>query len=92
MRRRWTTSKLLAVGILLVDGAATTVVLALCGLAVWRGFTGTLPYLTTLIGALQASSGYVLGHYFNKSSLENPRGGIVYDAALGKGSDSDTDL
>ena len=41
MRRRWTTSKLLAVGILLVDGAATTVVLALCGLAVWRGFTGT---------------------------------------------------
>ena len=90
-RKRWTTSKVIAVGILLVDGAATMAVLALCGLAILRDFTGALPYLTTLIGALQAAAGYVLGHYFRKSAQENTKGGIVYDAALGV-SDSDTDL
>ena len=91
MRRRWTTSKLLAVGILLVDGAATTVVLALCGLAIVRQYDGALPYLTTLIGALQADTGVVLGAYFSKSKAENTKGGIVYDTALGV-SNSDTDL
>ena len=89
--RRWTASKIIAVGILLVDGAATMAVLALCGLAIWRDFTGALPYLTTLIGALQAATGYVLGHYFRKSAQENTKGGIVYDTALGV-SNSDTDL
>ena len=90
-QRRWTASKIIAVGILLVDGAATMAVLALCGLAIWRDFTGALPYLTTLIGALQAATGYVLGHYFRKSAQENTKGGIVYDTALGV-SNSDTDL
>ena len=90
-QRRWTASKIIAVGILLVDGAATMAVLALCGLAIWRDFTGALPYLTTLIGALQAATGYVLGHYFRKSAQENTKGGIVYDTALGV-PNSDTDL
>lgn len=91
-RKRWTTSKVIAVGILLVDGTATMAVLALCGLAILRGFTGGLPYLTTLIGALQAAAGYVLGHYFRKAAQENTKGGIVYDAAMGSVSESDTDL
>ena len=90
-KKAWTTSKVIAVGILLVDGAATMAVLALCGLAILRNFTGALPYLTTLIGALQAVTGVVLGAYFNKSKAENTKGGIVYDAALGV-SNSDTDL
>lgn len=83
-RKRWTTSKVIAVGILLVDGVATMAVLALCGLAILRNFTGALPYLTTLIGALQVATGYVLGHYFKKSAQENTKGGIVYDTAFGK--------
>ena len=90
-KKAWTTSKVIAVGILLVDGAATMAVLALCGLAIVRQYDGALPYLTTLIGALQAVTGVVLGAYFNKSKAENTKGGIVYDAALGV-SDSDTDL
>ena len=89
-KKAWTTSKFIAVGILLVDGAATMAVLALCSLAILRDFTGALPYLTTLIGALQAATGYVLGHYFRKAAQENTKGGIVYDAAMG--SESDTDL
>ena len=89
--RRTATSKVIAIGVLLMDAVATLAVLALCGLAILRQFHGALPYLTTLIGALQAVTGVVLGAYFNKSKAENTKGGIVYDTALGV-SNSDTDL
>ena len=82
-RKRATTSKVIALGVLLMDAVATLAVLALCGLAIVRRFEGALPYLTTLIGALQAVTGVVLGAYFNKSKAENTKGGIVYDTALG---------
>ena len=89
--RRMATSKVIALGVLLMDAVATLAVLALCGLAILRRFEGALPYLPPLIGALQAVTGVVLGAYFNKSKAENTKGGIVYDTALGV-SDSDTDL
>ena len=89
--RRLATSKVIAIGVLLMDAVATLAVLALCGLAIVRRFEGALPYLTTLIGALQAVTGVVLGAYFSKSKAENTKGGIVYDTALGV-SESDTDL
>lgn len=89
-RKRWTGSKLIALGVLLVDASATYIVLGLCGLAILRGFEGALPYLTTLIGALQAATGYVLGAYFKKSQAENTKGGIVYDTALGDVPDAGT--
>ena len=53
-RKRTTTSKVIAIGVLIMDAVATLAVLALCGLAIVRQFQGALPYLTTLIGALQA--------------------------------------
>ena len=90
-RKRATTSKVIAIGVLIMDAVATLAVLALCGLAIVRRFDGALPYLTTLIGALQAVTGVVLGAYFSKSKAENTKGGIVYDTALGV-SNSDTDL
>ena len=81
--KAWTTSKVIAFGVLVIDAVATLAVLALCGLAIVRQFEGALPYLTTLIGALQAVTGVVLGAYFSKSKAENTKGGIVYDTALG---------
>ena len=89
--KRPSTSHIIAIGVLMVDAAATFAVLALCALAILRRFDGALPYLTTLIGALQAVTGVVLTAYFGKSKAENTKGGIVYDTALGV-SDSDTDL
>ena len=89
--RRVATSKVIAIGVLLMDAVATLAVLALCGLAILSRFEGALPYLTTLIGALQAVTGVVLGAYFSKSKAENTKGGIVYDTALGL-SNPDTDL
>ena len=92
-RSRKTTSQTIALWVLKVDTAATFIVLGLCGLAILRRFDGALPYLTTLIGALQAVTGVVLGAYFNKSKAENTKGGIVYDTALGNtATDSDADL
>ena len=91
--RRMTTSKAIAIGVLIMDAVATLAVLALCGLAIVRRFEGALPYLTTLIGALQAVTGVVLGAYFSKSKAENTKGGIVYDDAMRRPvSNSDTDL
>lgn len=91
MSKRPSTSHIIAIGVLMVDAAATFAVLALCALAILRDYAGALPYLTTLIGALQAVTGVVLTAYFGKSKAENTKGGIVYDTALGV-SDSDTDL
>lgn len=77
-----TTSQKIALGVLYVDAAATFSVLALCALSILNGYEGALPYLTTLIGALQAVTGIVLASYFKKSTKENCKGGIVYDSAL----------
>ena len=89
--KRPSTSHIIAIGVLLVDAAATFAVLALCALAILRNYAGALPYLTTLIGALQGVTAVVLTAYYGKSKAENTRGGIVYDAALGV-PNSDTDL
>lgn len=82
-RSRKTTSQTIALWVLKVDAAATFAVLGLCGLSIVRSFEGALPYLTTLIGAMQAVTGVVLTAYFHKAKAENTKGGITYDAALG---------
>ena len=82
-RKRPSASHLIALGVLLVDGSATYTVLYLCYLSILRDYAGALPYLTTLIGALQAVTGVVLTAYYHKAKVENCKGGITYDAALG---------
>ena len=77
-------SHIIALGVLALDALGTVAVLYLCDQAVRRDFTGSLPYLTALIGAMQAATAVVLTAYFGKSRAENTRGGIVYDAALGQ--------
>ena len=91
-KRRLSASKLIALAVLLVDGSATYIVLYLCWLAIVRDYAGALPYLTTLIGALQAVTGVVLTAYYHKAKAENCKGGITYDAAMNRVSNSDTDL
>ncbi len=82
MKRKVATSKKIAYGILFLDGTATYAVLWFCYLSITNSFTGALPYLTTLIGALQASTAVILGAYFNKSKAENTQGGITYETAV----------
>lgn len=80
--KKKTTSHIIALGVLAVDAVATFIVLGLCALAILRDYEGALPYLTALIGSMQAVTGVVLSAYYKKSTLENTRGGIVYDAAM----------
>ena len=68
--------------LLVVDAVATMAVLMLCVMAIWRQFQGALPYLTTLIGMLQAATAAVVRGYYGKSTKENSVGGIVYDTAM----------
>ena len=91
-RKRITTSKMIALCVLLVDAVCTFAVLGLCYIAIDREFSGALPYLTTLIGALQAVTAIVLTAYFNKAKAENSKGGIVYDYAMGNNTQDSQDI
>lgn len=86
--KRKTTSQRIALWVLVVDAISTFCVLGLCALAICKEFSGALPYLTTLIGALQAVTGVVLSAYYKKSTMENCKGGIVYDSALAHGEEN----
>lgn len=83
-------SKLVALGVLAVDGYATYRVLGFCDASISAGFLGSMPYLTTMIGALQAATAVVLNAYFFKARAENTKGGITYDAAIGRARDCDS--
>ena len=87
-----TTSQKLAIGVLWMDALSTVAVLALCALAILRDYAGALPYLTTLIGALQAVTGVVLSAYYKKSAMENCKGGIVYDSAMNENKESEGEV
>lgn len=75
-------SRIIAYIVTTLDVLATLFTLYLCWLSVIKGYTGSLPYLTTLIGALQAATAIVLSSYYKKSTKENSVGGIVYDTAM----------
>lgn len=87
MKRNWTVSKVIACGTLLIDASVSYLVLYFCYLSIRQNFSGPLPYLTTLIGALQATTAVVLTAYFGKSKAENTSGGITYDAAMRQSTD-----
>jgi len=72
----------MAVFVLAEDAAITGFVLYLCYLCVRNGYTGTLAFLTALIGLQQVKSGAVITAITNKSKAENVAGGIVCDAAI----------
>jgi hypothetical protein len=75
-------SRLIAYIVTTLDVIATLFTLYLYWLSVLRGYTGGLPYLTTLIGALQAATAIILNAYYKKSGLENSKGGIVYETVV----------
>lgn len=76
------TSKTLAGVIIAGDILLSLATLSVTVLAVLRDFDGGLPYLVSLIGIYNVSTGYVLGKYFDKARAENTAGGIVYDTAM----------
>ena len=86
-RKKEQFSKRLAKIVIFGDIMLSIITLALCALSIIQQFTGSMPYLTALIGVFNAATGYVLGKYMDKAKAENTVGGIVYESAM-----SDVDL
>ena len=59
--------------------------LALIGLAyvcVFMGFTGSLPWLSAMVGLPWAAYGFSQVYYYKKSTAENTKDGIKYDSVI----------
>lgn len=88
-RRREAYSKRLARMVITGDILLSAATLGLCALAILRDYTGSMAYLTALIGVYNAATGYVLGRYMDKSKAENTKGGIVFETAMNEREDRD---
>lgn len=63
--------------------------IALALLAVLRGYTGSLPWLSVLPGVAWAAYGVSQACYYSKAKAENTEGGITYAAAEAKNYERD---
>lgn len=57
-------------------------------LAAWcvkKGFTGSLPWLSAMVGLPWSAHGVVCGFYLNMAKSDHSEGGITYEAAKAKG-------
>lgn len=81
-------SKKLTLLLVLTCTAVTFATLYLCYLCIQLNYTGSLPFLSALIGLQEIALGYICGEYLKKSKAENTAGGIVHDTALNYSSNS----
>lgn len=86
---RITFSHLLALIVAVMAKVVDVGVLYIAHECVVHGYIGELVFLTTMLGANEASMAIVLNKYFNKSQAENTVGGIVYDSAIGSNKGTD---
>lgn len=63
--------------------------IGLAVMAVIRGYTGSLPWLSVLPGVAWSAYGVSQGFYYNKAKAENTEGGIVHAAAKAKNYERD---
>ena len=59
--------------------------LALAAYCIYRGFTGSLPWLSAMVGLPWSAHGVVCSMYLNMSKSEHREGGITYEAAKANG-------
>lgn len=55
--------------------------LILAGICIWRGFTGSLPWLSAMVGLPWTAHGVVCSVYLNMAKSDHREGGITYEAA-----------
>jgi hypothetical protein len=84
-------SKFLATVIIVADVVLSVSTLALCYMAIKYNYSGSLPYLTALIGLYQAATGYVLGKYLDMAKSDHSVGGITFESAKAKNFIKDPD-
>ncbi len=63
----------------------TTACIALAYLCVLKGFTGALPWLSSMVGLPWAAHGTVCAFYLNMAKSDHSAGGITFEKAKTKG-------
>lgn len=59
--------------------------LALAGVSIALGYTGSLPWISALVGLPWAAHGAVCSCYLNLAKSDHREGGITYEAARASG-------
>lgn len=59
--------------------------LALAGWCIKKGYTGSLPWLSAMVGLPWTAHGAVCSFYLNMAKSDHKEGGVTYEAAKAKG-------
>lgn len=78
-------SKRLVADIRLLLWVVTLGGLALAAYCVYRGYTGSLPWLSAMVGLPWTAHGVVCSFYLNMAKSDHKEGGITFEAAKSKG-------
>ena len=64
--------------------------LVLAAYCIRNGYTGSLPWLSAMVGLPWTAHGVVCSFYINMAKSDHKEGGITFEAAKAKGFDQDT--
>lgn len=65
--------------------------LALAALCIWRGYVGSLPWLSAMVGLPWTAHGVVCTAYLGMAKSDHREGGITYETAKAQGFDQSGD-
>ncbi len=63
--------------------------IVLAAFRIYRGYTGSLPWLSAMVGLPWSAHGVVCSFYLNMAKSDHCEGGITFDAARANGFGSD---
>lgn len=81
MTRKMEFSKRLIADIRALLWVVTVGGLLLAAWCVYKGFTGSLPWLSAMVGLPWSAHGVVCSFYLNMAKSDHKEGGITYEAA-----------
>lgn len=84
MKRKVAFSKRLIADIRVLLWVVTLGGLALAAYCIYRGFTGSLPWLSAMVGLPWTAHGVVCSFYLNMAKSDHKEGGITFEAAKAK--------
>lgn len=90
MKRKVAFSKRLIADIRVLLWVVTLGGLALAAYCIYRGFTGSLPWLSAMVGLPWTAHGVVCSFYLNMAKSDHKEGGITFEAAKAKDFHPDT--
>lgn len=78
-------SKRLVMDIRVLLWVVTVGALVLAAWCIKRGYTGSLPWLSTMVGLPWTAHGVVCSFYLNMAKSDHKEGGITFESAKAKG-------